>query len=212
MGAVLRFDSQPALYADPSWLPQWAVGSPRPLQLRLERELSSWLLAQQRVDGPCDWAACCAAARLFMMDARERDALALVTGVAAHRASLRQVVLHDRIEALRVGLGGALDVLWSPVAECVGHAESRLVVPWDVVGVDALRSRLRQDGLHQLLRLLNPDDVRQRAAAARAALCAPRRATGADARGLPAAQAERLSDALIEFAVPEWASAWTWLF
>lgn len=212
LGVALRFDTQPAAYAHPSWLPLWAGESPQPLSPRIERELSTWLLAQQAVSEACDWSACCRAARLFMLGPRERHALALATGVAAHRTSLRQVVVRERIEVLRSGLGDALDTLWSPLAECVDHAERRLVLPLNAGGIDALRLRLHDDGLCALLRLLNSDDALQRDTAARAAFCAPRSQALVAAHGLPSQQAERLSEALVEFAIPRWASTCTWLF
>lgn len=209
---ALRFDAQPALYADPSWLPGWAVNSPRPLPLRIERELSNWLLAVQQVGAPSDWGACCGAARLFMIDAPARDAVALAVGVAAQRGVLRQVVLQARIKSLQQALGDALDTLWSPLAESVPHETQTLSLSWREFDAAALRQTLQHAGLRQLLRLLNPADPAQHPMAARAALCAPRLWPQPAQPVLDAAQTERLSALIVQTAVPQWASAWTWLF
>ncbi len=209
--AVVRFNLQPAEYADASWLPRWApLAAPRARQ-----ELSRGLLREHGLETLCDWALDDAAARLFMMDADAFDSISLAVGVAAHRDSLRQVVRKDRLTALRECLGQAASALWLSVAESVPRAAAALIIGWEPLDAQALKSKLTDTGKAALLRMLDPTEPRQRAAALRCALRLPRPASAQGELALPPlplSQAERMAEAIVRDLLPRWAPQWTWLF
>lgn len=205
---LLRFNLQPASYADASWLPDWARGAGEPVL----RQLSLALLREHGLHSSFDWWLNDRAARLFLLDRPALKRLALAVGIAAHRDSLRQVVQHSRLASLRAPLGDALDTLWLPVAETVEYAPVPLQLQWDPFDGAALAHRLEGDGYHQLVRLLNVRDAAQRPAALRAAFCAPRALSLQPLACLPRPRSERCTDALVNDILPRWTPAWTWLF
>ncbi|MBA2723608.1 MAG: SctK family type III secretion system sorting platform protein [Methylibium sp.] len=205
---LVRFNLQPASYADASWLPDWAAGASEPVL----RELSLALLREHGLQTSCDWWLNDRAARLFLMDRPALERLALTAGIAAHRDSLRQVVRQSRLACLRSALGDTLDTLWLPVAEAVEYAPAPLQLPWEPFDGAALEHRLVHDGYQQLLRLLNVRDAAQRPAALRAAFCAPRALSSKPLPCLPRQRAERWTDAIVNDILPRWTPAWTWLF
>ncbi|MBA3596408.1 MAG: SctK family type III secretion system sorting platform protein [Methylibium sp.] len=205
---LLRFNLQPASYADESWLPEWAADAREPVL----QELSLAMLREHGLETSCDWWLNDRAARLFLMDRPARARLALTAGIAAHRDSLRQVVRQQHLTALRGALGDALDTLWLPVAEAVEHAPVPLYLHWEPLNGVALRQRIQHDGYHQLLRLLNAQDPVQRPAALRAAFCAPKGLSLQTLPCLPRQRTERWVDAIVNDILPRWTPTWTWLF
>jgi len=206
--ALLRFNLSPASYADPSWLPRWAAdASPAVLDA-----LSIELLRDRGLDTEFDWRMPEGPARLFMLAPRELAALSVAVGVAAHRDSLRQVVLKPRLGALRSTLGNALDTLWLAVAEAVPRSGRPLSICWEPLDAPGLRHELRCEGLRQLLRLVNAQDPSQKAAASRAVLCAPRGLESHPLPHLPADDAARAFGTIVTDLIPCWAPSWTWLF
>ncbi len=209
--ALIRFNLEPAEYADPSWLPDWAPeASPR-----VRQELSRGLLRDQGLEALCDWSLRDYAARMFMMDTAARRRVALAVGVAAHRDSLRQVVRKERLTMLSTCLGDALSTLWLSVAESVPRAPGELTLQWEPFDAGGLVRRLTRIGDVQLLRVVKEAGNTQRAAASRAAFCLPRQSE--DQRldkpsALSAAHSARMTEKIISDLIPRWAPEWTWLF
>ncbi len=210
--ALIRFNLDPAAYADPSWLPSWA-GSARPPEARM---LSAALLQAHGLAKNHDWVLDDRATRIFLIAPNALRDLALGVGIAAHRDSLRRVVKQHDLQALRASLGDALDTLWLPLAETIPRSRERIErATLEVAAIESgeLSTLLRTEGARQLLRLIDGSAPARRGSAARAAFCAPRRLAleSPQADGSPTAST-RLLDAVIDSLVPQWAPAWTWLF
>jgi hypothetical protein len=208
VAALLHFNLRPALYAHPSWLPNWAHKL-ETLTPRVREALSVELLREHRLDIAHDWGMHDRAGRLFMIEPDLRDRLALAIGIAVHRDSLRQVVLKPRLNALRAVLGEALDTLWLPVAEAVERSPVSISITWESFNGVSLRKTLVTDGYRQMLRLVDPN---QRAVWGRAVLCVPRDLASQKRPALGAAPAARLLDGIMMDIIPRGASSWTWLF
>lgn len=209
--AVLRFNLEPAEYADPSWLPGWAPHATP----RVRRALSHGLLCEHGLEALFDWSLDAPAARLFMMDPAARQPIDLAIGIAAYRDSLRQVVRKDRLVALRECLGEPLSALWLGVAETVPRSAVPLALEWASFDAPALSQALADRGRLELSHLLDAAVPAQRAAAARVAFCLPRRHAETPEGAAPAlssAQAARMTDAIVTDLLPRWAPQWIWLF
>ncbi|RQP21322.1 SctK family type III secretion system sorting platform protein [Piscinibacter terrae] len=205
---LLRFNLSPASYADPSWLPRWAAdAAPAVIEA-----LSVDLLRDRGLDTAFDWHMPKGPGRFFMLAPRELAALSVAVGIAAHRDSLRQVVLKPRLGALRSSLGDALDTLWLPVAEAVPRSVRPLSISWEPLDAPRLRQTLRGEGMRQLLRFVDAGDPAQKAVASRAVLCAPREVAANLLPRLPADEAAHAFGAIVTHLIPRWAPSWTWLF
>lgn len=206
---LLRFNLQPALYADASWLPRWAR-RPETLQPCVRDALSRAMLHDRGLGGLHDWTLENRAGRFFLMDSRSRDAVALALGVAAQRDPLRRVVLKARLDALRGALGDALGTLWMPVAEAVEPAQRPVSIAWEAFDGKALGRALTMDGYSQLLRLV---DRENHALWGRAVLCAPRGVASTEPLpAMGAAPAKRLIGGVISELIPRRTAQWAWLF
>lgn len=205
---LLRFNLNVAAYADATWLPYWAFdASPTVLEC-----LSGELLREHGLDATFDWSMPAGPARLFMMDREERGALATAIGIAAHRDSLRQVVLRPRLTALRGALGDAFDTLWLPAAEAVPRSLLPWGASWDFFDADGVRQQFAAEGVRQMLRLVRSADPEQRAVLGRAKLCASRTAIDPPLPRLMNSETSRFWDALTQYLIPRWAPSWNWLF
>jgi uncharacterized membrane-anchored protein YhcB (DUF1043 family) len=212
-GLVARFNEQVAAYADASWFPQELPRPEAVPSLAYLNALSSALISELGLADEVDWAVSWPSARFFLMDAPAREAMALVVGIAAQRNALRQVVQLQQLQALHHALGDYREVLWSPLAEQVPHAEKSAVALSTLLSdPQALRRRLVMDGLKQLLRLLDAKDPQQSACARRARLLIPKQEVSGLLPSLPTLEARALGQALIAQVVPKWIPQWNWLF
>lgn len=206
--ALIRFNMEPALYAHHSWLPAWSSGASK----QGSSHLSAELLQTYNLASIFDWQMAVPASRFFMMDKATLERVALVTGIAAHRNRLRQIVLKSHLEVLRAGLGDAIDTLWMPFAESLPLSPSRLIIQWDPFEVDDLKVDLCNAGYFHLLQLVELCEPVQHAAAMRAAFCAPKEIAALVRPALNEGQVSRSSNTIINEVIPHWAPAWTWLF
>lgn len=221
---VLRFNLDLAAYADASWLSTHvavaAGASATAGNSRLRAALSAALLAEHQLHQRFDWELANPAARLFLLPAEMLSQIARVIGLATHRNSLRQLVRQQQLTLLRQAVGDSWDALWLPFVEAVplnhvgkhGALFEPLPLQWTAFDPALLCRRLKQDGLRQLLRLLDARQPTQAASAQRAALCVPRALAQAALPPLSDTAAQRLVCATTEQIIPRWASAWTWLF
>jgi YOP proteins translocation protein K (YscK) len=209
---LLRFNCDIASYAHASWLP---AGLPAYEELacgQYREALSIGLLAELGLQDCFDWVMRSPTSRLFMVDDEARCQLALIVGICAYRNQLRQIVQRQQLEALRQALGDAQDALWLPLAEQVPHAVAGVnLLPLASQPV-VLRQHLMQEGLQQMLRLLDPKDPKQRASAKRARLCLHKDEVARIRPCLPTIEAMAMSRAMIEHAVSRWTPQWNWLF
>lgn len=206
--ALIRFNIEPAHYAHQSWLPIWS----RQASSQLLSLLSIELLATHQLTSVFDWQMSVPASRLFMMNKATLERIALITGIAAHRSRLRQIVFKPHLEFLRTALGDVADTLWMPFAESIPQSSTRLAIQFDSFDIAALTTELRNAGYFQMLRLLAPFRPENYAAAKRAAFCIPQNVAALEQCAVDDDQSLRASHAIINNIVPHWAPAWTWLF
>ena len=205
---VVRFNLRPALVVHPTRLPHWAreVSS---LSASVVAALSRDILTRNALVDDYDWNISDPVVRLFMMEPNARDQIAMVLGVAAHRAELRRVVRKSHLDILRAALGQAMDGLWLPVSELVAGTRQPLRIDWSALNADSLQQRMVHDGYQQMLVLL---DRSKSASWKRAALCPPQDFVwqAGVLQQTPARQA--LLNRIVADVLPRWAPQWTWLF
>lgn len=202
--AVMVFNLSPVRYAHPSWLPAGAIQSSTSLALR--RDMSAALLAERGLSAQFEWQPTLAVMQPMLLSVHSHGELALAVGVMAYRSGLRQVVQRHLWTQWRELLGERLDLLWSPLAECVPNAPAARLLP----GPDAVDT-VRATGQAVLLGLLNPDEPDQALVLSRARLRLPRsRVLDAAAWQPKVAQAEALATNLMN-PPSRWSNPWTWL-
>lgn len=206
---LVRFNLQPVLYADPSWLPSWLSVEVEALSPRMRDALSGQILREHGLDNCYDWAVKEPGARLFMIEPLSRDQLALAIGVAAQRDTLRRVVLKSRLASLHSCLGDALDVLWLPISETVERSFTPISISWEPFCGDLLRKALMLEGYRQILRLADPA---HRALWGRIVLSTPRTFNFNQISVMNTAASDKLVNGIVSDLIPRLASSWTWLF
>ena len=206
--ALIRFNMKPAHYAHQSWLPVWS----RQASDQLLSLLSVELLATYQLASVFDWQMLVPASRLFMTNRETLERIALITGIASHRSSLRQIVFKPHLEFLRAALGDVADTLWMPFAESIPQSSIRLPIQFDSFGIVALTTELRNAGYLQMFHLLAPSRPENYAVAKRAAFCIPQNVAALEQCAVDEEQSQRASHAIINNIIPHWAPAWTWLF
>lgn len=204
---VLQFNLDPVAYADPSWLPPWAMGASE----EVRRALSQDLLKQHELDQHHDWGMEDPVARIFCIDTPSLSLLATAVGVASHRHELRQVVSKTQLASLHSGLGNAMEALWLPTLEPIAFAPPASLV-WGRLDAATLRAAMACEGFRQLLRLADPSQAARQAVSGRMNLCAPRHLQQERLPALNERAANQLVGALINDMLPRWAPSWTWLF
>jgi hypothetical protein len=214
--AVMDFNLRPALYADASWLPKWALGCKLIRGTAVERALSAGLIQERGLAGAWDWKLAAPVSRLFASPARDRSLVALAVGACAHRKQLLQVVLKPQLNSLNLVLGDLADGLWNVAVNAVPSAASNaadsLSEAWWRLDPAILRRRLHDAGAAWLLGLFERCDPAQRASADRALLCLPRPCSDRPVLPLDAKQRALLERAVFETIIPRWAPACNWSF
>lgn len=210
---VLRFNEQPARYADTSWLPAVLPRQDTNSSDAYINALSFGLLSELGLLETTDWRLQAPASRLFLLDAACLHRLALVVGIASHRDTLRQVIQREHLKVLHNLLGELQEVLWLPMAELVPRAQ-KTDKPLNTLfsRPAALQDHLAHGGMRQLLRLLDLRNPDQCASAARARLMVRKDQIPHLLPSLPPPEALALCKALTEQAISRWMPQWNWLF
>lgn len=205
---LLRFNLNVATYIDVSWLPDW-IDQASPLVLEA---LSLQILREHKLEALFDWCMQREPGRLFMIDREDRNILAIAVGVAACRDSVRRVVAQSHLELLRDALGDSFEGLWLPEVEAIPRSFSKWSPSWHSFNKSRVRQHFLDEGMRQMLRLVDSGVSSCDALVGRARLCASRAANEHLLAELNSIEATKFWNVILNYMIPRWAPSWNFLF
>ena len=162
---LVEFNLHPARFAHRSWyedrpgghaLREALFDADGRVERRAEPLVSGWLLRELGLQDQMDWEMDEPQKRLWMLDGRSLERLALELALAMHREWLVRLIEGTRLRALAAQIGGqALRFVVEEVPEGAFHFQAP-VVSLDPQPQDDLGAELKQHGARTLVALLDP--------------------------------------------------------
>jgi hypothetical protein len=147
-----------------------------------------------------------------MIDREDRSILAIVVGVAAYRDSVRRVVFQPHRALLLDALGDSFEGLWLPDVEAIPRSFSNWIPSWHSFDRGKVRQQFIDEGMRQLLRLIDSGDGSCRAFLGRARLCASRTANEHPLPQLNSIEATKFWNVILNSLIPRWVPSCSFFF